>query len=133
MADDLQEYTNYVDYYLRNTLGVSSVLDDGEVDFSAPSVTMDNHWVFVVENLDSYQDEERSLLYKMINAVGLKEADFMVTSMSSADLVNKNPDKIFFFKDEPNQPNETYSPRILNLKSALKRKAWDDMKKFFGI
>lgn len=133
MADDLQEYTNYIDYYLKSTLGVSTVLDDGEINFSAASVTMDNHWVFVVENLNSYQEDEKSLLYKMINAVGLKESDFVVTAGSTEDLVNKNPDKIFIFKDEPTQPNETYSPRILNRQAHLKRKAWDDMKKFFGI
>lgn len=133
MADDLQEYTNYIDYYLKNTLGVSSVLEDGEVNFSTASVTMDNHWVFVVENLNSYQDDEKSLLYKMINAVGLKESEFVVTAGSTADLINKNPNKIFVFKDEPSHPNETYSPRVLNRQVGLKRKAWEDMKKFFGI
>jgi hypothetical protein len=116
--------------YVENVLGIKQVLTS-RIDFSTTNTSIETPLLISVSDLLSYSDIENELLYKMIAALKMDPASYIVVDASSSDGYSCHVELRFTDAPQTSTENQiqTYSPRTLVKKPELKKQTWTEMQK----
>ncbi|MBC7466274.1 MAG: hypothetical protein H7256_09800 [Bdellovibrio sp.] len=126
--------------FVENVLGIKQVLLDRTVETMADEIAAGTppHEIQIlisVQDLENYSAPEKELLYKMIQALQLKPESYLV--IDTAQKTGYLAQHELSFADSPKPSTadliETYSPRVLISKPALKKAAWTEMQKLLQL
>lgn len=128
----MSDLKNYFDF-VSQTLGVNSIFFES-IAKSAESVNI--KIFFAVESFENYNEEEKELLQKMINAVKIPSENYIIGQLQDAQknsyacvvYFSDRPDSKFISTDSKIEIN-TYSPRLLLKSPDLKKATWEDLQK----
>lgn len=130
MADQDPRST-YIDY-VQNVLGVKTLMRDS--DETAAAVARPPLLVRV-QGLTTYNEAEKDLLSKMLAALKIDSALYVVVDAGTADGQAHPGQLILDFADDRTESADhvlTYSPRTLVQKPELKKVAWADLQRIIA-
>lgn len=113
----VQEYVKF----LKNVLGVSQILNSGEVPATASaSVIKITVWV---ENFNRFSKEDHTLLNNMLAAMKIPESDIKVVDYSLKGQ-SHSPIEFDLVLNPDGSGNQTHSPQVLHANKNLKSTVW---------
>lgn len=119
---ELKDYFNY----LSETLGIKSLLlESATGEQQIPLLVL-------VESLNSYSQDEKELLAKMLSALKIPQEQMKVIDMAEETELSAMQSLILCDSPDSFNNHETiraYSPRILLKQPQLKKLAWEEMQK----
>ena len=149
---DADSKKNYIDY-VTNVLGIRSIIAESvessleQVEHTQTANSLSSKlnsisFLFVVENLNTYQSEEAELLNKIVASVKLPPDAFRLVDLQNVEHYERAftiwmVDHPELYQQKLPNKNQTrsetdlvvFSARILNVKPELKKQVWNDLQK----
>lgn len=116
-----EKKAHYVSHYLEKTLGITQILNQFETQ--KPQVDLG----FFIEDYLNYTEPELDQLQKIILAMKLNPHQIRCFDLQDLN-ANHTAQMTVRFVDDPQNPNETYSPARLLKNPEFKKATWDFLK-----